>query len=65
MSRRRRTAPPLVPVAEALALCDVARARRLDPPVRIDRQTLAEARARWAGRVLGHERGQQQQEQLT
>lgn len=44
--------PALVPVAEALARCDVARARRIDPPVRIDRQPEAEALARWTGRVL-------------
>ncbi len=44
--------PALVPVAEALARCDVARARRIDPPVRIDRQPEAEALARWTGRIL-------------
>lgn len=47
-----RRKPPLVPTHQALALCDVSRARRIDPPVRIDRQPEAEALARWTGRVL-------------
>lgn len=47
-----RRKPPLVPVQQALALCDVSRARRIDPETRIDRQPEAEALARWHGRVL-------------
>ena len=47
-----RRKPPLVPVQQALAMCDVSRARRLDPPVRLDRMHEDEARARWNGRVL-------------
>lgn len=47
-----RRKPPLVPTHQALALCDVSRARRIEPEVRIDRQPEAEALARWRGRVL-------------
>lgn len=52
MSFFRHRKAPLVPMHQALALCDVSRARRIDPPVRIDRQPLSDALARWNGRIL-------------
>lgn len=37
---------------EVAEQCDVARARRTEPETRIDREPLATAIKRWAGRVL-------------
>lgn len=37
---------------ECAALCDVKRARRLEPEQRLDREPLASAVKRWTGRVL-------------
>lgn len=47
-----REARVLRSARECAEQCDVARARRTEPEVRIDREPLATALKRWYGRVL-------------